>query len=315
MSAVSRPLVSVVVPTYDRPAYLRSAVQSVFDQTYDAVELLVVDDCSPRPAAPVLDELNPDGRHRVRVIRHERNRGGSAARATGIRAAEGEYVAFLDDDDEWLPTKLEKQVAVLDAHPEVGLVYTGTQVIDSDGEKLESVTPVAHGSLTKTLLCRNVIGTFSKVMVRRALVEEVGTPDERFPSWQDLEWYVRLSRHCSVAGIREPLIRYQTDSPGRITDDVDDALVSRRLFVEKFDPLAREYGRLFGRKFRAWAAYRVGRLLVMHGEFDRARPLLVSAVKQYPFEPRFVKFLLPTLGGRRAYRFIKAAKRRAGTDT
>ncbi|WP_224270038.1 glycosyltransferase family 2 protein [Haloprofundus salinisoli] len=315
MPAAARPLVSVVVPTYDRPTYLRSAVQSVFDQTYDAVELLVVDDCSPRPAAPVLDEMNSDGRHRVRVIRHERNRGGSAARATGIGAAEGRYIAFLDDDDEWLPTKLEKQVAVFDAYPEVGLVYTGSQVIDGNGDELESVLPVAHGNLTKTLLCENVIGSFSNVMVRRALVEEVGTPDERFPSWQDLEWYVRLSRHCSFAGIREPLIRYQTDSPGRITDDVDDALVSRRLFVEKFDPLAREYGRLFGRKFRAWAAYRVGRLLVMHGEFDRARPLLVSAVRLYPFEPAFVTFLLPTLGGERAYRLLKSAKRRVGVHT
>ncbi|KTG11014.1 hypothetical protein AUR64_07560 [Haloprofundus marisrubri] len=314
MAAATRPLVSVVLPTYDRPAYLRAAVESVFEQTYDAVELLVVDDHSPRPAAPVVDEMDHDGRHTVRVIRHDENRGGSAARATGIRAATGEYIAFLDDDDEWLPTKLEKQVAVMDAHPKVGLVYTGTQVIDGNGDELESIRPVSHGDITKTLLCQNVIGSFSKVMVRRSLVEEVGTPDERFPSWQDLEWYIRLSRHCSVAGIREPLIRYQTDSPGRITDDVDDALVSRRLFVEKFDPLAREHGRLFARKFRAWAAYRVGRLLVMHGEFDRARPLLVSATRLYPFEPTFATFLLPTLGGRRAYRLIKAGKRLVGTD-
>ncbi|WP_224447671.1 glycosyltransferase family 2 protein [Haloprofundus salilacus] len=312
MPAASRPLVSVVIPTYNRPAYLRSAVRSVLDQTYDAVELLVVDDCSPTPAKPVVDEMETESLAHVRVIRHEENRGGSAARTTGIRAAAGEYLAFLDDDDEWLPTKLEKQVAVLEERPDVGFVYTGTQIVGDDGERLETVTPDANGNLTKTLLCYNVVGTFSQVMVRRDLVEEVGTPDNRFPCWQDLEWYVRLSRHCSAAAIREPLIRYQVESPGRITDDVDDAVVAHRLFVEKFDPLAREYGRLFGRKMRAWAAFRVGRLLVMHGEFDRARPLLASAVRLYPFEPSFTKFLLPTLGGQRAYHLIRAAKRRVG---
>ena len=97
------PLVSVVLPTYDRPALVRKAVASVGAQTYPNVELLVVDDCSPTPVEQALEGLSLGPSIAVRVLRHEENRGGNAARNTGIRVAAGEYVAFLDDDDRWHP--------------------------------------------------------------------------------------------------------------------------------------------------------------------------------------------------------------------
>lgn len=92
------PLVSVVLPTYDRPAFLRSAVESVAAQTYTNVELIVVDDDSPTPAAEAIDEDLLGSSITLRVLRGEGNRGVNAARNEGIRAAGGEYIAFLDDD-------------------------------------------------------------------------------------------------------------------------------------------------------------------------------------------------------------------------
>lgn len=106
------PAVSVVIPTYDRAAVLPRAIDSVLGQTVEDLELLVVDDGSTDRAPDVVAGYADD---RVRCLRHEQNRGASAARNSGIEAASGDYVAFLDSDDEWLAGKLETQLAVLEA--------------------------------------------------------------------------------------------------------------------------------------------------------------------------------------------------------
>ncbi|WP_336330088.1 glycosyltransferase family 2 protein [Haloarcula sp. CGMCC 1.2071] len=103
------PLVSVVIPTYGRDEHLPAAIKSVLNQQYDRIELLVVDDGSPTPVATTLPEdILSDGR--VKTIRHKENRGANVARNTGIQTSNGDYVAFLDDDDRWDETKIGKQV-------------------------------------------------------------------------------------------------------------------------------------------------------------------------------------------------------------
>lgn len=298
-------LVSVVVPTYNRIEHLQRAVESVAEQTYEPIELLVVDDCSDVPVAAELD-CEYDGRiDRFEVLRHEKNRGGSAARNTGIRAAEGEYVALLDDDDRWEPRKVERQVERLQ-EGDVGLVFTGGRAVDGSGRTISVArapdSMPSGAELTKRLLCTNIVGSCTGVMVDRSLIEAAGAFDERFPSWQDQEWYVRLSRYCDFGTVEEPLFVYSAESPNRVSEDVE-ALKDETypLYVNKFHPLATEYGRLFGRKMEAWAAYRVGKALVMADEFRTGRAFLERAVTQYPFEPAFYKYLLPSLGGRSTY--------------
>src|SRR5258705_13939604 len=102
--------VSVVIPTHNRSEFLRSAIASVLGQTYQDFELIVVDDASTDSTAEVVVSFNDS---RIKFIRHQTNQGGSAARNTGIRASKCDYIAFLDDDDEWSPRKLSKQVEVL----------------------------------------------------------------------------------------------------------------------------------------------------------------------------------------------------------
>jgi glycosyltransferase involved in cell wall biosynthesis len=117
----SDPLVSVVVPTYYRNDWLRGAIESALEQTYEPIGIIVVDDSGERHAEPVAREYD------VTYIAHEENRGGNPARNTGIEAARGEYIQLLDDDDRLDPTKTEKQVAVLESDPSVGVVYCGLQ--------------------------------------------------------------------------------------------------------------------------------------------------------------------------------------------
>jgi len=290
--------VTAIVTTYDRPEHLRSAVASVREQTYDNVELLVVDDHSPTPAREVLQAVDLDSLAANRIVRHETNRGANAARNTGIEAANGEYVAFLDDDDQWLRKKVARQVHAIEAD-DAGVAYCGVKRLLPDEERIE-IPHVVEGDMTKALLCANVVGSMSVALVETDLAERVPL-DERYPCWADLEWFVTLSRETSFVRIPEPLVVYDCDSPGRLTEDFEKAERGYKLFVEEFEPLAADYGDQFRRKFRAWAAFRVGKSAFHDGRYDRARELLYSAVRTYPLEPQFVTYFLAALGGEQTH--------------
>ena len=105
MKSKSNPLVSIIVPTYNRAGVLSRAIRSIFSQTYSNIEIIIVDDASCDDTGNVVESFMDDHIH---YIRHDKNQGGSASRNTGIRSAKGSFIAFLDDDDEWLPEKLEK---------------------------------------------------------------------------------------------------------------------------------------------------------------------------------------------------------------
>lgn len=290
------PLVSAIITTYERPTYLRKAVQSVLEQTYENVELVVVDDHSKPPAQQALTEMDLNDLVRVRYVRHDENRGANAARNSGIDAASGEYVAFLDDDDRWEPSKLARQVETFaDADEDVGVVYSGVEKISETGS-YQRIPPVVDGDMTKSLLCRNVVGGMSVVMVRTDIAADVPL-DERFPAWQDLEWYVNLSQRTKFERLPEPLVLYEYTSPNKLSDDLKKKRTARRLFVEKFSSLAAQYGWFFHRKMRAWAAYRVGSAALKQGNYVLAWRLYAVAVMLYPFESMFIKHLAVSMGG------------------
>ena len=291
------PLVTAVVTTYDRPDHLRSAVESVREQRYDAVELVVVDDHSESPARAVLSDIDLGALAGHRVVRHETNRGANAARNTGIDAASGEYVAFLDDDDRWRPKKLARQVHAIESDEAAGVAYCGIERALPESTRIEIPRPV-DGDMTKALLCANVVGSMSVALVETDIAQRVPL-DERFPCWADLEWFVNLSRETSFIRVPEPLVVYDCDSPGRLTEDFEKTQRGYELFVESFEPLAAEYGERFRRKFRAWAAFRAGKSALHGGRYGRARELLASALRDHPYEPQFATYLLAALGGER----------------
>lgn len=301
------PLVTVVITTYNRPSYLDDAIESVQQQTYDPIELVIVDDHSETPAESIVDTASLDGFFDVQCIRHSENRGANAARNTGVRNASGEYVAFLDDDDRWVPTKIARQVAVLQDHPDVGVTNSGSRNIHDNETSVYIPSPI-EGDATKTLLCRNAIGTLSAVMVRTKIAQE--TPlDEQFPSWADLEWYVRLSLKTDFHPISEPLVIYDFDSHNRLSDDLEKKRVAYERFLTEFDDLASQYGPLFRRKMRAWAAYRLGSTALKMNNYTEARRLFLRAFRTYPFDHTFVVYTLATLGGRYTHDAARGVRR------
>jgi len=303
------PLVSVVIPTYGRNDTLAEAVESVADQTYDRIELLVVDDGSPTPVTETLD-ADLDGLDSVTFIRHDENRGANVARNTGIRAASGEYVAFLDDDDRWAETKVEKQVtAFLESGPAVGVVYTGKRTVSPHGTQV--FVPSAEGDVLRDLLTGAQFGQFSSVMVRADVIDDAGLPDEAFPAWQDREWFFRLAQHCEFRAVREPLTIRRAGTPGSITKQFE----RRRdeaypLFVEKHYPLAREHGRYYARTFLASLRMDLARSAVKAGRYREARRLFLLAFLANPLYRPVHENLLASLGGKWTYRPAAALRRK-----
>jgi glycosyltransferase involved in cell wall biosynthesis len=278
------PLVSVVVPTYDRPEYLVEAVESVLAQSYDPVELVVVDDHSPVPASTALGDLDTDALAAFRCLRHEENRGANAARNTGIEAATGEFVSFLDDDDGWDPTFLSQAVETFErADGDVGLVYAGARIVDDDGRAIRTSIPGVRGDVTEALARGEQIGSYSRVVVRADVIRRAGRPDERFPGWQDKEWYFRLSEHCAFETVEEPLVEHRIADHGQITDDFEGKRdVSYPLLLRKHRGRAARYGWLAERRLVATLAKSLSASALANGyHVDGLRYLLVSLV-YYP---------------------------------
>jgi glycosyltransferase involved in cell wall biosynthesis len=203
------PRVSVIIPTYNRSQLLRTAIDSVLTQTYPAIETIVVDDGSTDDTDSVMAQYAG----RVTYIK-QANQGVEAARNRGIRAASGEYLSFLDDDDLFMPAKLGRQVHVLDTRPEIGLVHCGYYHIDKDGNPLEKVSFLPDGIL-RDLVCTNLIWSGAP-LIRRQCLEQVGLFDEdTWGSSADWDMWLRIAQAgYPFACVREPLgaYRIQPDS-------------------------------------------------------------------------------------------------------
>ena len=208
-SPAEGPLVSVVMPTHNRETMVRRAIGSVLGQTYRNLELIVVDDASEDGTADVVASYNSP---HVRYFRHEENRGASAARNTGIERSRGEYIAFLDDDDEWLPTKLELQVPILDAaSAEVAMVYCWMDYFDGQGQLVGETHPRLRGKVFGQMLDRPRIGGCPTLLVRREVFQQVGGFDEELPRGNDGDFMRRVCLRYAVDLVPAVLVRVHVD--------------------------------------------------------------------------------------------------------
>lgn len=200
------PQVTVVIPAYNAMTYLPETVNSVFEQSFTDLELLVINDGSTDRVDSWMSTLSNS---KIRLISQE-NQGLSGARNTGIREAKGQYIAFLDADDLWEPTKLEKQVQCLDADVTIGVVYTWTRLIDEVGKPTgRIVASTAEGNVWQQLLEKDVISNGSSAMVRRDCFEKVGDFDRALSSAEDLDMWLRIATYYPFAVVKEPLTLYR----------------------------------------------------------------------------------------------------------
>ena len=202
MEKKKKPLVSVIITTFNNVEYLPRAIESVLHQTYPEIELIVVDDNPPESEARQETEKVMERYPQALYLKHPENRNGAAARNTGIRSAGGEYIAFLDNDDIYFGDHIRKCVDALEKNPEYGSVLCGVLKVRS-GICWEVVLPPSGDMVKALFMSETALGTGSNLFARTHLIRKINGFDESFLRHQDIEFGVRLFSQSKVFRIRE----------------------------------------------------------------------------------------------------------------
>jgi glycosyltransferase involved in cell wall biosynthesis len=246
--------VSVVIATYNMGHYLTQAVQSVLAQSYPNVDVYVVDDGSTDDTPTVVRQWSAHPRVHV----HRQSNGGQAhAKNQGIALSRGEFVAFLDADDVWLPEKLMRQMPLFAGRPDIGVVYSDYECMDSEGRPLPKGPTCMHrGSVSGALLIENFV-SFPTAVVRRECLERHGAFDETLGMGIDYDLWLRLSAHCQFDFVAESTVRYRIWS-GQMSKNYRKRYESAIRIMERFlDHNPGVVGHSVAR--RAWAHTYTGR--------------------------------------------------------
>lgn len=198
-------LVSVIIPTYNRGYIIAQAILSVLAQTYREIELLVVDDHSTDTTATTVAALASNNQ-RIRYLSHDINKGAQAARNTGIYAAHGAWIAFLDSDDQWFAESLAMRFTAVHT-TNAPVVYSGCQTVDNNGIIRESVIPSLSGYIYQSLLTKPG-PMFQSLLVTKEALQRIGYLDEHVPSYQEWETAIRLAEYYPFAFVTQPTFLY-----------------------------------------------------------------------------------------------------------
>lgn len=227
---MDKPLVSVVIATYNMSDYLPLAIKSALAQTYENIEVLVVDDGSTDGTAEVVQPLLADPRLKYRM---QENSGQAVAKNHGIRESKGQYVAFLDADDLWVPDKLEQQMPLFHGSAAVGVVYSRLAYIDENGKELRIAdNELFRGRVSGPMLIRNFIG-FSTSVVRRECLDRLGGFDEAIRMGIDYDLWLRISTEYEFDFVERPLLYYREWS-GQMSNNCKGRYRNGIAIMEKF---------------------------------------------------------------------------------
>lgn len=273
-------LVSVIITTYKRePQMLLKAVKSVINQTYRETEIIVVDDSpSDYKYREDVRKMVKDVDKSVVYIQHESNKGACAARNTGIKNSKGDFIAFLDDDDEWLESKLEKQMTKF-ADVNVGLVYCRQYVINlENGKKYIGTKPFFSGNVYEHLILDNFIGSTSFVVMRKSVIDICGMFDVDLKSAQDYDLWLRASKVCQVDYVDEPLVNYYIHSGERISGNPKNKIQGlERLNQKNWDYISKNRMALWIRTIKLAPVY------LWNKQYKDAIHAYIKAIKTRPF--------------------------------
>ena len=229
-------LVSVIITTYKRPIeVLLRAIKSVLRQSYSNYELLIVND-NPEDLegqAQIINIIKDLNDKRIKYLTYESNQGSNYARNYGLYNSKGAYVAFLDDDDEWFPSKLEMQVNIMKENPQVGLVSCGFFI--SDGNKVigeKKPEPLYDYSIDNLIVYNYIAGT-SFPLLRKSVIDEVGGFDTQMVSCQEYELWLRMREVCEFATVKNPLGVYYVSDDSVFRNNIKKYYAGDQRLIEK----------------------------------------------------------------------------------
>lgn len=237
-STTLTPLVSIIIPTYNRAHLIGKALQSVQGQTFKNWECIVVDDFSTDDTAEIITQLSKVD-NRFRYLKNERSKGPQGARNTGIIHSQFPWIAFNDSDDEWLPDKLEKQIEMLKRKDfnSFSVVHGNCEVFNHEYGTKETweLNPIAGKDAFKYFLKESSI-LFPSVLTSKKALESVKFLDENVPSYQEWDLAISLSRNCDFIHIHEPLFIYHKHLETTISKDLERDIFGVNYIRRKYRP-------------------------------------------------------------------------------
>lgn len=272
------PKVSIIIPTYNRAHLIERAVKSALNQTYQDFEIIIIDDGSTDNTETVINKFQQKD-NRIVYLKHGKNRGGSTARNTGINASRGEYTAFLDSDDEWLPEKLEKQVNVFQKLPEnTGVLYSGYYIVlEKNGKILKEISPIVKGDVYKEILKGCILGSPTP-LIRRTCFEKSGLFDETLFSCEDWDMWIRIAKYYEFDFLKETLAKYYIHGD-QISTNLNNKILSRKNILEKYYSDLLKNPQAIGFHYN-----HLGILYSLKGEINEGQKCFLNSIKFIPFK-------------------------------
>ncbi|HFI2447954.1 TPA: glycosyltransferase family 2 protein [Streptococcus suis] len=274
-----KPFISVIIPNFNRQHLIQRAIESVNQQHYSPVEIIVVDDQSTDQSVSIIQDLQKQ-QDNLSLFVIKENSGANACRSLGVEQAKGEYLAFLDSDDYFLPTKLEKQVRILQDRPEVGFVVTGF------GAKAVHTLPEGIIPLKETIK-QNNLGGFSTLMVRKELFQQVGGLDSNLLSCQDWDLFLKLLQVSQGYKLAEDLVAYEVQEDS-ISKNSTKVIQGYQIVSQRARAINQTLQVLPEKDLLAYQEYYLAMRYFKLGQIKETRQQLWQSLQ---IKPRFVPFL------------------------
>lgn len=287
--------VTIILPAYNGEKYIKRAIESVLNQTYEDFEVIVVDDFSKDNTIQIVKELQK-GDSRIKLLCLEENSGGPAhPKNKGFEISCGEYIAYLDQDDEWLPNKLQEQIEMFanSSKKNLGLVSCGADLIDNNGKCFSVFTPVKNEDTFPEILLRNPIYSNSSVMIKSEVIDVVGKRDENMKYSEDLDMWIRISRAgYDIDYIYKSLFRYYFhDDNVTKTSGGSVKVKDMEYILLKHQDLYLKYNYVHIGLFRLGVMYFLG------GDSKKSRQCFIDSMKiNRVFVPSYFGYIFSLLG-------------------
>ena len=281
------PEISVIIPTYNRFEMLEKALNSVLSQNFNDFEIIVVDDASTDNTNARLQggfkaEIE---KGTIRYIRNEKNQGRSACRNTGTKLARAHLIAFLDDDDFWLPEHLNSLDNFMDEHKNIGLAFSNWETIDEQTQKKTigiKETKTGTGDVYLKLMLRALIGYPSTGIVRKKVFEQTDGFNVHLPPREDWELFTRCAMKSGIGFIDTTTVQISVHAGSYSRDKVQWVITTEAAW-NSITAAAQEYGIKLGNTLISERALRLSRAFISIGDFQKAGMYLWSAINHNPF--------------------------------
>ncbi len=289
----NNPLVSVVIPTYNRAELLPRAIKSVLSQTFKDFELIIVDDGSTDDTKEVVKKFQEKDK-RIKYIWQKNSGGPASPLNNGIKNSLGEYISFLEDDDEWLPKKTEEQLSLFQKSKMIGLVGCNAMVTKNNKLLYIYKTPSDCKNYLKELLESNIICSTGSVLIKKSVLEEVGLFDEKLSNAQDLEMWIRVAEKGYFFTFSQNILFKYNIYEQSISHSMSTTKAEKDLFYifDKYEEHYKKKSKIYSNKLR----YDGTRYILMN-ESRKGKKSFLKSIKINPLNIKsYLYFFLSFLG-------------------